>query len=69
MADDVTDNTACGHWLTARPLARGTVVPDGGGGEATRLRACAELPLRYYTWLRHPPTMSRHFIPEFHLGE
>lgn len=38
VADDVTANTACRHWLTARPLARCTVVPDGGGGEATAPR-------------------------------
>lgn len=38
VAADVTANTACRHWLTARPLARGTAVPDGGGGEAASPR-------------------------------
>lgn len=40
VVGDVTANTACRHWLTARPLARCTVVPDGGRGEGTA-RACA----------------------------
>ena len=58
VADDVTGETTCRHWLPAEPPS-GYVqcCRDGGGCAHARSQV-----LLYYTSIRHPPTRPRIFL-------